>query len=188
MDGVERSLIRYGLLLQQDKRLPSVVGIIAGGALRGSWWSHPKAQAIFARLERLDDDEDVLASRLVAGKVTYVHRKLWPAFLSVATSNATWQYDGLSAGARALLARAPVRAKGDAVRELQDRLLVAAAEVHTESGRHEIEIEPWDAWARRHRAAPMQDIDAAREELERAVMAIGAPLSSLRWRKRRQQT
>ena len=184
MDAVDKALHKHGLLLQQDKRVPSVVGIIAGGALRGSWWSHPKAQEIFARLQRLDDDEDVLVSRLVAGKVTYVHRKLWPAFLAVATSNAAWQDDGLSAEARTLLARAPVRAKGDAIRELQERLLVAAAEVHTEAGRHEIEIEPWDAWARRHRAAPMQDIDAAREELERAVIAIGAPLSSLRWRKR----
>jgi len=154
MDEVANALRRYGLLLQQDKTLPSVVGIIAGESLSSSWWSHPKAHAIFAVLERLSDSDDVLVSRLVAGKVTYVHERLWPAFLAVAMSNEPWQRAGLSAEARALLktcggaagsqpagtlpgglrARRSTRAKGEAVRELQQRLLVAATEVHTESG------------------------------------------------------
>jgi len=188
MDAVERALREHGLLLQQDKRLPSVVGIIAGEPLATSWWGHPKSHAIFARLNRLEDSEDVLVARLIGGKVTYVHQRLWPAFLAVATSNASWQRDGLSAEARKLLAAAPSRAKGEAVRELQARLLVAATEVHTESGKHEIEIEPWDVWAKRRGAAPMKSIDAAREELEQAVTSLGAPVSSLPWRKRRKQS
>lgn len=185
MDAVAQALQKHGLLLQQDKVLPSVAGIIAGESIRGSWWSHPKGQAIFARLQQLEDDDEVLVTRLVSGKVTYVHKSLWPAFLGVAMSHAAWQLDGLSAAARKLLASAPTRAKGDPVRELQARLLVAANEVHTESGKHAIEIEPWGAWAKRHRATPMKNVEAAIGELERAVMAYGAPASSVPWRKRR---
>ena len=183
--NVDRALQHYGLLLQQDKKLPSVAGLIAGEALSTSWWSHPKAQAIFAALERLSDRDDVLVSRLIAGKVTYVYKTLWPAFLAVAMSATV---EGLSAGAKKLLAEVEhsgtMRAKGESVRELQQHLLVAAHEVHTESGKHEIEIETWQRWARRHRAVPMTDIDTARETLERAAVSLGAPVSSLPWRKR----
>jgi len=185
MDPVAQALQKHGLLLQQDKVLPSVAGILAGEVLRGSWWSHPKGQAIFARIRQLEDDQDVLVTRLVSGKVTYVHKTLWPAFLGVATSHAAWQLDALSSAARKLLASAPACAKGDAVRELQARLLVAANEVHTESGKHAIEIEPWASWAKRHRVAAMKNVDAAMRELERAVTSYGAPVSSLPWRKGR---
>ena len=183
MDVVARALQKHRLLLQQDKALPSVAGLIAGEPIRGSWWSHPKGQTIFARIRQLEDDEDVLVTRLVSGKVTYLHKSLWPAFLGVATSHASWQLDGLSSAARALLASSPTRAKGDAVRELQARLLVAANEVHTESGKHTIEIEEWATWAKRHKAAPMKDVDAAMGELERAAVDYGAAVSSLPWRK-----
>ncbi|MGH9457127.1 MAG: hypothetical protein ACRD2J_05745 [Thermoanaerobaculia bacterium] len=47
-DDVRRGLREHGLLLLQDKTLPSVVGILTGEALSGSWWSHPRAGAIFA--------------------------------------------------------------------------------------------------------------------------------------------
>ena len=171
--NVDSALQRYGLLLQQDKTLPSVAGIIAGEALRTSWWSHPKARAIFACLQELEDRDDVLVSRLIAGKVTYVHRKLWPAFLAVAM---TAPRDDLSAEARNLLARVEregkTRSKGKAVRELQERLLVAAQEVHTESGKHEIEIETWQSWAKRHRAKPMADLEGAKAKLRSAVEAL----------------
>jgi hypothetical protein len=185
VDSIDRALRAFGLLLQQDPRLPSVAGLIAGEPLRTSWWSHPKAHAVFARVRQLEDDPEVLATRLIAGKVTYVHKPLWPAFLALATSHATWKRTALSAAARKLLDSAPTRAKGDPVRELQTRLLVAANEVHTESGKHEIEIEPWAAWAKRHRIAAMKNVGAAREELERAVTNYGAPLSCLPWHIRR---
>ncbi|HJQ37918.1 MAG TPA: hypothetical protein VKB93_12340 [Thermoanaerobaculia bacterium] len=183
MDAVAHALQKHRLLLQQDPRLPSVAGLIAGEPLRGAWWSHPKGQEIFKRLRQLEDDDAVLVTRLVSAKVTYVHKTLWPAFLGVATSHTSWQLDGLSSAASKLLASAPTRAKGDAVRELQARLLVAANEVHTESGKHAIEIEAWTAWAKRNRAVPMKDVEAAMGELERAVVHYGAAVSSLPWHK-----
>src|ERR1700681_4423049 len=39
-----------GLLLKSDPRLPSVAGLVAGEAIRGSWWAHPAAHAIFQEL------------------------------------------------------------------------------------------------------------------------------------------
>jgi hypothetical protein len=85
--SVERVLRATGVLVRQDKLLPSVVGIITGERLTTSWWNHPKAHEIFHCLEQLAEDSDVLVSRLIGGKVTYIDRRLWPAFLAVATSH-----------------------------------------------------------------------------------------------------
>ena len=179
---VRRALERHGLLLQQDKSLPSVVGLITGEALRGSWWSHPRAQAIFDCLAELADHDDVLVTRLVAGKVTYVHQHLWPAFLAVATSREEWQTSRLSRAARALLARVDgsesVHATGPAARELQERLLVSAIEVHTAAGRHAVALQSWQTFARS--TTPVL-LDDAKRELERALIAIGGKVKWLPW-------
>src|SRR6185295_17906773 len=49
-----------------------------------SWWGHPKGQQIFVILELVTEAEDVLVCRLVKGKVTLVHRRLWPALVKLA--------------------------------------------------------------------------------------------------------
>jgi hypothetical protein len=175
---VHTLLHRHGLLLLQDKKLLSVATILAGEPVRGSWWSHPKAQAIFECLEELDD---VLSSRLVARKVTFIDRKLWPAFLAVATSNAGWQTKGLSTAAKRLLEQLPIRATGPAARELQERLLVHAEEVHGEAGKHEIELQAWAQWAKKQRVKAAADQSAARARLEAAVAAIGGSAALLPW-------
>ena len=74
-------LHKRGLLLMQDKRIANVVALIAGEPLTSSWWSHPRAHEMFRTLEKLTDHRDVLASRLIGGKVTFIHRRLWPALL-----------------------------------------------------------------------------------------------------------
>jgi hypothetical protein len=76
-DEVRRELERLGLLLLQDKQLPSVATIFAGGPISGSWWSHPRSHEMFWCLATLE--EVAVVTRLVKGKVTYVHRRLWPA-------------------------------------------------------------------------------------------------------------
>ncbi|MSQ23845.1 MAG: hypothetical protein EXR58_04735 [Chloroflexi bacterium] len=50
----------------------------------GSWWSHPDSYKIFEAINRVRESPDVLACRLVAGKVTYVHRRLWPSVARLA--------------------------------------------------------------------------------------------------------
>ncbi len=175
-----------GLLLKQDKRLPSVVTLVVGGSLATSWWSHPKAHLIFSVLSELSDHPDVLFTKLLYGKDTLVHRRLWPALLAVATSREPWQQRNLPPRARGLLLQAnragkPVRSSGPSVKELVSRLLVHAEEVHTESGSHEMAVETWTAWAARVGAVPVESVVEARQVLEAACQGIGAPPSALPW-------
>ena len=57
---------------------------IAGGPIRGSWWGHPKGREIFAVADAVGGSAEVLVCKLVDGKVTYVHRRLWPALVRLA--------------------------------------------------------------------------------------------------------
>jgi hypothetical protein len=185
-DDVRRALAKHGLLLLQDKSALDIVSILAGEKLSTSWWGHPAGRAIFACLELLDDDPDVIATRLVAGKITYVHRYLWPPFLAMATSHEPWQTKGLSADEQKLfnaVKRADTRATGTAARELQERLLVHAEQVHTESGKHELQLQAWPHVAKMRGVVPAPDEAAAR--IEAAVTAIGGRVASLPWRRRR---
>ncbi len=75
----------YGVILQAARGpLPSLAEAIAGGPIRGSWWGHPKGHEIFRAMELISDSDNVLACKLVDGKVTYVHRRLWPALVKLA--------------------------------------------------------------------------------------------------------
>ena len=179
-------LSRLGLLLKQDRCLPSVITILLGGPLATSWWSHPKSRRIFRILSQIADHPDVLLTKLLCGKDTLVHRTLWPAFLAVATSCEPWQTQRLSAAARRLLrqtlrAGAPVTSVGAPVRELAARLLVHTAEVHTPGGAHQLTVNTWSSWAAGAAVAPLTSASRAREELEAACQALGAPLASLPW-------
>jgi hypothetical protein len=185
-EGVLRELRGRGLLLQQDKALPSVVGLVTGEALRGSWWNHPKGRLIFAILSELADRPDVLFTKLIAGKSTLVHRRLWPALAAAGSSREAWQLQGLSPAASRLLARVArgrgtVRASGAPVKELETRLLVVARQVHTESGRHEIVLEDWRQWSSTVRLPPLRSVASAKRRLDRAVLRLGAPPESLPW-------
>ena len=64
--------------------VPRLTEAIANEPIRGSWWGHPKSHQIFAILEAVTESEDVLVCRLVKGKITLVHRRLWPALVRVA--------------------------------------------------------------------------------------------------------
>jgi len=186
LDRVLASLFDNGLLLKQDKELPSVVGVVTGESLQTSWWSHPKGRLIFAVLSELADHPDVLFTKLLKGKDTLVHRSLWPAVLAVGRSRAGWQKGGLSREASRLLERVgkgeSVRASGAAVKELEKRLFATTRQVHTESGRHEIAVESWTAWSRRAGCRPMASVPRAKKALEEAAVKLGAPLKALPWR------
>ena len=181
-----RALADRGLLLTQDKSLPNVVTLLTGQSLRGSWWSHPKARLIFSILSDLGQHPDVLFTKLLYGKVTLLHRRLWSPFLAVASARDPWQVRGLSPKARRLLrtleAKGFVQASGAAVKELEGRLLAHAEEVHTESGRHEIRLETWQVWSQRVGEKPARSASRARRTLEEAVRELGAPLTALPWR------
>lgn len=73
---------RHGVVLQSAQGLePSLVERIAGESIRGSWWGHPMGRDIYALLNRIDASSAVLVCTLGKGKITYIHRRLWPAFV-----------------------------------------------------------------------------------------------------------
>lgn len=79
------ALREHGMLLESARGpLPSVAEMVAGERILGSWWSHRASHAIFDALNSLADSPDVVRTRLVNGKVTLVHRRLWPALARVA--------------------------------------------------------------------------------------------------------
>src|ERR1700676_2019636 len=63
--------------------VPSLAQAVTGETLRGSWWAHPKRNDIFRLSRSIRSSPDVLVCRLVDGKITYVHRRLWPALVRV---------------------------------------------------------------------------------------------------------
>jgi hypothetical protein len=64
--------------------VPALTAAIVGHPIRGSWWAHSRAREIFAATRAVRGCADVLVCRLVAGKVTYVHRRIWPALVRLA--------------------------------------------------------------------------------------------------------
>ena len=64
--------------------LPSVAEAVAGEPIVGSWWAHPKGRAIFQALSDIDDSDDVRCFKLVDGKITFAHRRVWPAIARLA--------------------------------------------------------------------------------------------------------
>jgi hypothetical protein len=176
-----------GFLLLSDSSLPSVTGIVTGEKLRGSWWSHKRAQVIFEVSEMLEDRADVLIMKLISGKVTFVHRELWKWIYSIGAAREEWQLRKLSKNAKRLLEMIDDAGQvqtnklgrefgpkpGDTASELESRLLIHAEQIHTESGQHAKVIETWDAWAKRTGfRARANDPVAARRFLEQRLTKI----------------
>jgi hypothetical protein len=77
---------RHGIVLQAARGpMPSLAEAIAGGPIRGSWWGHPKGREIFRLADVVSSSADVLVCKLVDGKITYVHRRVWPALFKLAS-------------------------------------------------------------------------------------------------------
>lgn len=162
---VMEALEEYGVLLESDVKLPSVAGLVAGEPIRGSWWGHRMSHTIFGVSVKLSENPDVIVSKLVSGKVTWVHRRLWSALIAIGTVRERWQKAGLTEEARTLLSMVSkqgelttdqafcrahkINSVGAAIRELEKRLLVYAEEIHTDSGAHAKRVETWGSWCER---------------------------------------
>jgi hypothetical protein len=76
---------KHGIVLESAHGIvPTLAEIVAGERIRGSWWSHPKSQTIFRLTRAVRDSDEILVCRLIGGKVTYVHRRLWTALVRLA--------------------------------------------------------------------------------------------------------
>ena len=75
----------HGLVLESARGpIPNLADAVAGEPIRGSWWGHPQAHKILLCRRAIRASPDVLVCRLAGGKVTYVHRRLWPALVRLA--------------------------------------------------------------------------------------------------------
>lgn len=157
---------RRGLVTEQE-----IVEWVLGERPRGTWWSHPRAKQAYDALVRLTDETSLLSLKLVDGKQTLVHRRLWPALVRLQREPSLWP--PLSPGARALLgevrARRELRTKGKPRLELERALRVVATHVHTERGHHEVVLVPFEDWVPDEVAA-----EAATLSLEEATGQLRA--------------
>jgi hypothetical protein len=76
---------KHGVVLESGRGpVPSLAEEVAQGPIKGSWWSHPQSREIYARTRAIRDDDNILVCRAVGGKITFVHRRLWPALVRLA--------------------------------------------------------------------------------------------------------
>jgi len=75
----------HGIVLASAKGpVANLADVIAGEPIKGSWWAHAEGKQIFAVLQAVADSDQVLVCRLLNGKITFIHRRLWPALVRVA--------------------------------------------------------------------------------------------------------
>ena len=78
---------QHGVVLEAGRGpRPNLAEAVAGERIHGSWWGHKKGQAIFNATRAARDSDQILVCRLVRGKITYVHRRQWPAIVRLAKS------------------------------------------------------------------------------------------------------
>ena len=192
---VLRTLKTNGFLVESDPKLPSVVSLITGEPLRGSWWSHPLAQIIFQTNEQLSDHDDVLLTKLVSGKVTFAHRNIWSEVVAIARAREPWQIRALPKSARTLLKQVeqngslvtseilwPRKAEmklGDAARELEKRLLVVGTQFHSATGAHQKRLETWEHWIKEREFKPTKlSAELAKECLASSLRGLNEEFGS----------
>lgn len=77
----------HGVVLVSAKGIaPKLTDAIVGEPIHGSWWGHPRSHHIFAILGEVTSSNEILVCRLLDGKVTLVHRRLWPALVRLAST------------------------------------------------------------------------------------------------------
>jgi hypothetical protein len=112
----------HGVVLASARGVvPNIAEAVAGEPIVGSWWAHPKGNAIFGALSSLRESRDVRWFKLLDGKITLVHRRMWPAIVRLAR-------DGVL----------PLAAAADLQQE------------HMSSGEHRNIVTPFPAWVDDH--------------------------------------
>jgi hypothetical protein len=193
--AVVQAVAETGLLFLSDPKRANAIQILTGEFPRGSWWSHPAANQIYDILQEVEAHPDLLSTKLLSGKVTFVHRRLWPALLAVvtATPREPWQVTGLSPVSQQWLAALDESVVSGSetpqpsrtvMKEVEARLLARGESVHTAQGRHETRLEAWTTWAARVACQPGGSSAEGKQELEAAAARLGPPPSTFPWNER----
>ncbi len=115
---------------------------------------------------------DVFCCKLIDGKDTLVHRRVWPALAARQRERKLWP--PISTEAKRLLQQVKRKgrmiASGKARLELERAMLVVGENVHTETGAYKVEFVPFEAWVSPEMAADAEamSLDEALEELSKA--------------------
>jgi hypothetical protein len=159
---------KHGIVtMTRSATRPSFVEAVAGEPVRGSWWGHPKGALIYRLADTVTGSGDVFTLKFVDGKVTFLHRDLWPALARVVT-DPEWRrprVEALPPKARTLFDEIEKRgsrrldpkrkAEGS---QLEKSLLVHGGSVHTESGAHATVLTAWRKVFDRKTAADSRDL------------------------------
>ncbi|HYO53076.1 RNA methyltransferase [Archangium sp.] len=154
-----RELIRQKRVVTEvpASGMTSLVEAVAGGPVHGSWRTHAKGRLMYRLGRMLRASDEVLAVRLVEGKVAFVDPVLWAVVFRVAMepSRRRRSLEGLSSQARALLTaverdrvvRLEKQGEWTKGREaLEERLLVHVSEAEPEEGHHVTVLRAWRDW------------------------------------------
>ena len=142
---------KHGIVTMTKSSRPSLVDAIAG-PVKGSWWGHPKGGLIFRLADTLHDSPDVLSTKLVEGKVTFVDRALWPALAKVVTDTGRRRatMSSLPDAAKILLKKVERQGRVRMEREskaagllLERSQLAHCGSEHTEKGSHTTVLTSW---------------------------------------------
>jgi hypothetical protein len=194
-----------GLLMLRGTEIPDICELVTSQKIKGSWWGDPAGSEIFAVGEMISDHPDVTVTKLIAGKVTFVHRSLWPKLIAVGHAREEWQMKSLSSPAKLLLRKLDKEGSlvtgklgkdfgektRDAARELELKLLIHSEQFHTESGFHAKLLETWDHWATRMKVRNKQiEPSKARDFFEKRVEEIrkNSGLGRLPWQPKKLST
>jgi hypothetical protein len=179
--------------------LPSIVRLVAGDDATARWWSHPKGTAIFNLYQHLADRPTILVAKLVAGRVTLVHRRLWEPVLVLAQNrervdaalsrlsphtleayHAVCRQGSVSLRDAAALLESDRRRLKRSVIALEKHALVLTRDEHTDTGAHDVSIQSWRHFkAARAVVAPGNyPLDEARHLLRSLVRGHASPLLS----------
>jgi hypothetical protein len=127
-----RLVDKHGVMLASARgAVPNVAEVVAGAPIVGGWWAHPKGKAIFAALSEIDDSDDIRCFKLIDGKVTFVHRRIWPALVRLGE-------DGLVA----------------------THALACVVQEHMPTGEHRNTVTPFPDWVDDATLAAAKKIDA----------------------------
>lgn len=196
---IKKKIEDYGLLLETDLKFPSIVGFVTGEKIKGTWWGHKKGHEIFSISRKIRDKDDILVVKLISGKVTYIHKRLWTDLISILIAKENWQVDKLSTdGNRALKLverSGTIRAdhleaetrnqfkKKDfykAINEIEKVLLIYCNEVHTEKGSHSRLLKTWNQFLKEKglKLTGQSDILAAKIHIDKIVAELNAKYDS----------
>lgn len=190
-----RHLEKEKFLLLVDNRQPSLVTILTGEKIRGSWFGHRLGNVIYNTANNVGRRRGLLAMKLIDGKYTYIHPSLRDAAYALALFLDDWQKKKLTPKAKRLLGELekkgtlPVTAANRKEAELLEKLLLASGEQeHTSSGKHVKVLVAWKRSARKlgHkiRKVPVEEAKRAWEDRVWEFNRAHGSAFRLPWQKR----